>query len=137
MILVLGTDDALLEGLAQTLAASGQQVTVARTLDDAEELAKKHPPLLLVADRGRLTVSDGPRLARVAFAVGGAVIAYRSHSDSASSLALPSEIARITLADLELPLERNRLVALALYVTARAREAGRFRHGTPPESAAL
>jgi NAD(P)-dependent dehydrogenase (short-subunit alcohol dehydrogenase family) len=137
MILVLGTDDALLEGLAQALAASGQQVFVARTVEDAEELAKKHPPLLLVADRGRLTMSDGSRLARVAFAVGGAVVAYRSHAEGASSLALPSEIARMTLADLELPLERNRLVALALYVAARAREAGRIQHGTPPESAKL
>jgi DNA-binding NtrC family response regulator len=137
MILVLGTDDALLEGLAQALAASGQAVSVARTMDDAEDLAKRQPPVLLVADRSRLTMTDGTRLARVAFAAGGAVVAYRSHEESATSLSLPADIARITLADLELPLERNRLVALALYVAARAREAGRIRQGTPPESATL
>jgi hypothetical protein len=136
MILVLGNDDALLEGLAQALAASGQTVATAKAVEDAEEIAKRHPLLLLVADRARLTLSDGSRLARVAFRAGGAVVAYRGHEEPSGTVALPSEIARMTLADLELPLERNRLVALALYVAARAREVGRV-HGTPPESATL
>jgi hypothetical protein len=134
MILVLGTNDALLEGLAQALAASGQPVSVAKTIDDAEDAARRHAPLLLIADRSRLARTDGSRLARLAFAAGGAVVAYRSHDEPAETLALPSELARMTLADLELPLERNRLVALALYVVARAREVGRVQPDTPPAS---
>ena len=126
MILVLGADDALLEGLAQALAASGHSVAVARTLEDVEELAGREPPLLLVADCARLTLSESTKLARIATSAGSAVVAYRGHEEGPATLAFPAELARITLADLELPLERNRLVALALYVAARAREVGRM-----------
>jgi hypothetical protein len=137
MILVLGSDDALLEGLAQALAASGQAVHVARTLDDVEELAAREPLLLVVADRAQLTPSAGARLARLASAAGSAVVAYRGQESGTAALAFPPELARLTLADLELPLERNRLVALALYVAARAREVGRVPRSKPPAAPEL
>jgi DNA-binding NtrC family response regulator len=132
MILVLGTNEALLEGLAQALIATGQPVSVARTVDDAEDLARRDAPLLIVVDRARLTHSDDVHLARLAASTGAAVVVYRSHDEPVAVLALRAELARLTLADLELPLERNRLVALALYVAARAREVGRSRTDTPP-----
>jgi DNA-binding NtrC family response regulator len=137
MILVLGTDDALLEGLAQALSASGQAVTVAKSVEEVEEVTVRVSPLLLVADRARLTGSDGARVARIVVASGSALVAYRSHIGGGSAFALPAEVARIALADLELPLERNRLVALALYAAARAREVGRTSRSTPPESPAM
>lgn len=132
MILVLGTDDALLEGLAQALSASGQAVAVAKSIDEVEELAARTAPLLLVADRARLASASGARLARLAVAAGGALVAYRSSGEEGQAFALPAEVARIALADLELPLERNRLVALAVYAAARAREVGRVSRQTPP-----
>jgi DNA-binding NtrC family response regulator len=132
MILVLGTDDALLEGLAQALSASGQPVAVAKTIDEVEELTARTAPLLLIADRARLASAGGARLARLAVAAGGSLVAYRGSGEDDTVFALPAEVARIALADLELPLERNRLVAIAVYAAARAREVGRPGRRTPP-----
>ena len=126
MFLVVGTNDALLEGMAQALASTGQRVAVAKTFDEAEDVARDEAPLLLIAERTQFGAADGSRLAQLPLAAGGAVVAYRLHGQSNNAVALPPALARLTLADLELPLERHRLVSLALYVVARAREAGRL-----------
>ena len=51
MLLVIGSDDALLEGLAQSLAANGQRVATCQSLDEAAQIAEREPPLLLLVDR--------------------------------------------------------------------------------------
>lgn len=133
MLILIGHDDALLEGLAQLLAGAGHGVRVARSVPEAEELAQASAPLLIVIDRASVVHDQGEAAARIRLAPGGAFVLYRTTSDQGGSLALAHAIARQTLADLSLPLERQRLAALAQYVKARARESGRVRFDTPPE----
>lgn len=133
MLILIGTDDALLEGLAQLLAGAGHKVQVAHSVADAEEMARQVAPLLVVIDRESVASDSGEAASRIPLASGGAFVLYRTTSDQGGSLALAHGIARQTLADLALPLERQRLAALAQYVKARARESGRIRFDTPPE----
>lgn len=133
MLILIGTDDALLEGLAQLLAGAGHKVHVVHTLDEAEEIEQGALPLLVVVDRQSVVADAGERLARLALAPGGAFVLYRTSSDHSAHTALSHGLARLTLADLALPLERQRLAALAQYVKTRARESGRLRFDTPPE----
>lgn len=133
MLLVIGTDDALLEGLAQSLAANGRRVATCQTLDEAAQIAEREPPLLLLVDRALLGPSTEGALARVPVSTGGALVTYRSAGAVGGAVTLPPALSRLQIADLELPLERNRLLALAERLDARARQAGRDRHVRPPE----
>ena len=132
MLILIGSDDALLEGLAQLLAGAGHKVKVAHSVEEAEELARQAAPLLVVIDRESVAADSGEAASRIPLASGGAFVLYRTTSDQVGNLALAHGIARQTLADLALPLERQRLAALAQYVKARARESGRVRFDTPP-----
>jgi CheY-like chemotaxis protein len=135
MILLAGGNTALLEGLAQALANTGQRVLVAHSLDEAGELLARHPPILTVAERGLVTDSDtGRNFLRTTMAGGGALITYREAGDT--SRALPALLARHVLADLVLPLERNRMVALAEHLATRAKAVGRPTDVTLPDSPA-
>lgn len=129
LILLVGTEAPLLEGLSQTLAAVGHVPRIASTLSEAMEAAGQSPPLVAVVDRS-LLVSAGDAL-RIPLAPGGAIVAYRL--DGAETPPLPVSFQRVALADLRLPLERHRLVALLHHVEARARSAGRDRDPMPPE----
>ncbi|MEP7383092.1 MAG: hypothetical protein ABI910_15485 [Gemmatimonadota bacterium] len=133
MILLIGTDESLLEGLTQLLAGNGQRVRIAHSVAEAEEIAVQTLPLLVVVNRELVTDDGGARVCQIALAPGGAYVLYRAMTEEGGSLALPHSIARQTLADLSLPLERQRLLALAQYVGARARGSGRARSDTPPE----
>jgi ActR/RegA family two-component response regulator len=128
-ILLVGTDVPLLEGLAQTLAAVGHTTQLASTLAEAMEVAGLEPPLVAVIDRA-LIVPSGDAL-RIPLARGGTLVVYRP--DGASAAPLPVAVQRATLADLRLPLERQRLVALLQSVETRARSTGRDRIQTPPD----
>ena len=131
-ILLIGEDAALLEGVAQTLASNGHTSSVAMSLADARDLAQRTPPLVIVVDRRLL--SDEPL--GLPLAAGGAAVLYRTAG--ASSSVLPNGLGRSVLADLTLPLERNRLVALVQRVEDRAVTVGRGpRRNTPPETPAL
>lgn len=132
MLLLIGTDEALLEGLAQSLAGAGHSVQVARSIEEAEESAITKKPLLVVVDRRMLATESSERLAALPHAPGGAIVLYRTSDDHEPQVAMSHGVARLTLADLTLPLERQRLVALAQYVTSRARGSGRVRFDTPP-----
>jgi hypothetical protein len=124
MILLAGGNTALLEGLAQAFANTGQRVIVAHSLDEARDLQAPHPPILTVAERGLLSDSEsGKSFLNTTLAGGGALVTYREAGDT--SRALPAVLARHVLADLVLPLERNRLVALADHLVTRARAVGR------------
>lgn len=136
MILLAGGNTALLEGLAQAFANSGQRVIVAHSLDEARELQAGQPPILTVVERGLLSDSEpGKSFFNTTLAGGGALVTYREAGDT--SRALPAVLARHVLADLVLPLERNRLVALADHLETRARAVGRQPDVTlPPDSPA-
>lgn len=128
-VMLVGTDAALLEGLAQSLAALGHRPAVTMSLSDARELCASHPPLVLVADRA-LASSSGAELLAVPIAAGGARLLYRTASMPPSPL-LPA-LQRAVLADLTLPLERHRLAALVQSVGERARTTGKAPRATPP-----
>ncbi len=128
-ILLVGTDVPLLEGLAQTLAAVGHNTQLASSLAEAMEAAAIEAPLVAVVDRA-LILPTGEAL-RLPLARGGAMVVYRP--DGATAAPLPVSVQRAVLADLRLPLERHRLVALLQHVEGRARSTGRDRVQTPPE----
>ena len=133
-VMLVGTDVALLEGLAQSLAGLGHRPAVTSSLADARELGASHPPLVLVVDRA-LASSAGSELLTVPIAAGGARILYRVASLPPSAL-LPA-VQRTVLADLTLPLERHRLAALCQTVGERAKATGKAPRTTPPDVRAV
>ena len=129
VILLVGLDAPTLEGLAQTLAAVGHTPLLASSIGEAAEVAAASPPLVAVLDREvAATSADAFRLP---VARGGAIVLFRTTSDPHAPLA--ASLQRSVLADLSLPLERKRLVALVQHVEERARAAGHDRIETPPE----
>ena len=133
-VMLVGTDAALLEGLAQSLAGLGHRPAVSASLGEARELCAASPPLVLVVDRA-LASSAGAELLAVPIASGGARILYRVVSMAPAPL-LPA-LQRAVLADLTLPLERHRLAALVQSVGARAKTTGKAPRTTPPEQRAI
>lgn len=130
--LVIGSDESVLEGIAQALAAAAQRVHVTRSLTEAAAVLDEIRPVVMVVERRHVTDAEFQRL-RVSH--GSALILYRGDTDAAP--VLPATIQRQTLADLVLPWERQRLVTIVQRFTERARAAGRARPDTPPESHAV
>jgi DNA-binding NtrC family response regulator len=132
-ILLAGEDPALLEGLVQSLVALGHSPSVALSLAEARETAARgNAPLMLVVDRGFVD-GTGTDVLTVPLAPGGTVVLYRTPgSDRAGALTPPLQ--RAVLADLTLPLERHRLVALVQHVEERARATGRTPRHAPREA---
>lgn len=120
-VLLLGGDESLLEGLAQTLAAAGHPAVVAGSLGDALALAAADPPLVTVVERS--LALDHVEVSRLRVKPGGALIVF--HTVGAKATPLPPALQRQTLADLALPLERQRLVALVRSLASRALRVGR------------
>jgi CheY-like chemotaxis protein len=122
MILLVGRDAALLEGLVQTLAARGYSTTAVDGLQEAQENAAVNQPLVAVIDRDLAAAAPGLVLG-IPLVRGGALLAFHERPESRAMLAAPLQ--RALLADLALPLERNRLLALVQHVEERARATGR------------
>ncbi|MFN2398263.1 MAG: hypothetical protein ABR543_06420, partial [Gemmatimonadaceae bacterium] len=107
-VLLVGTDAALLEGLAQSLAAAGHAPRFAHSIDEAATFADADLSLVAVVERS-LAIAN-PTVLSLPLARGGALLLYHKTHDSAG---MPSSaLHRAALADLTLPLERHRLVAL-------------------------
>jgi hypothetical protein len=131
-ILLAGEDAALLEGLVQSLVALGHNPSVALSLAEARETAVRgDAPLMFVVYRGFVDGS-GTEVLGVPLAPGGTLVLYRTPGSFPGALPLPLQ--RAVLADLTLPLERNRLVALVQHVEERARATGRTPRHTPRET---
>lgn len=128
MILLVGGDAALLEGVVQTLAARGYATTVSSSLQDAAECCSGNPPLVAVIDRDLAAEAPGLVLG-IPLVRGGAVVVFHQKVEELAMLA--PALQRALLADLALPLERNRLLALVQHVEERARATGRRSHDTP------
>lgn len=133
IVFLIGSEDALLEGLAQTLAAAGHVPRVLHAVADAHARARDEVPLVAVVERA-VAASDAAAL-RLPLAVGGATFLYHSGTESAPGGALSLAVQRLVMAELALPLERHRLLALIQRVEERARVTGRGARGTdtPPE----
>jgi DNA-binding NtrC family response regulator len=133
-ILLVGSDAALLEGLAQTLAARGYTTVVATGLRDAQECAASNAPLVVVIQRELAAAAPGMMLS-IPICRGGALVSFHQRADESPILAPP--VQRALLADLALPLERNRLLALVQHVEERVRATGRQHLNTPPSGQEL
>lgn len=129
-ILLVGTDVPLLEGLSQSFAALGFTPQVAQSLHDARELAAHDEPLIAVVSRG-LAEASGAEMLGIPLAPGGALVLYGV--SGTELVTLSPTLQRAVMADLTLPLERKRLIALVQHVGDRARAAGRDRGNEPPE----
>ena len=121
VILLAGGDEPMLEGLAQTLTAAGHRPVLAATAAEAVARAREEAPLVAILDRA-LVQADG-ELQSLRLRPGGACIVYRGPGLPREPL--PRALQRLTLAEVALPLERHRVVALVESVVARARAAGR------------
>jgi DNA-binding NtrC family response regulator len=130
-ILLVGGDEALLEGLAQMLAHAGHVPHTAHSAHDAIEVAASARPLVAILERG-LALAN-PELARLPLQSGGSFLIY--HSGDSTRPPLAASLQRLVLADLDLPLERNRLLALVQRVDERARATGRPSDETPHDRA--
>ena len=116
MILVVGPDEALLEGISQTLVGAGYQALVVQDVPHAVEALGSDRPLMAVVHRDEL-VQNGAG-SRVPLAPGGALVSF--HTEDTRESQLPFALKRATLAELQLPLERHRLLALLRHVESRA-----------------
>ena len=125
-IMLVGTDAALLEGLSQSLAALGHRPMVASTVAEARERAATNTPLVMIVDR-TVASAEGAALLALPLAPGGARLVYRTAATAPAPL-LPA-LGRSVLADLMLPLERQRLSALVKSVSDRATTTGRTAEG--------
>jgi len=135
-ILLIGTEESLLEGLAQSLAAIGHRARIVSGVAEGVEVAALAPPLVAVVER-TIAIAE-PNVLHLGLAHGGAMLLYRSQPDHTTPpAALAPALQRAVLADLALPLERNRLIALVQRVEERARATGAGRHDTPPEHRAF
>jgi DNA-binding NtrC family response regulator len=133
-VLLVGEDGALLEGLSQSLAAVGYVPMTAATLHEARESAAANAPLLVVVQR-ELAAQASAEALGISLAPGGALVLFRGASAAAAAIA--PTLQRSVLAELTLPLERNRLIALAQHVHERVLATGRAGRRTPPEQRAL
>jgi DNA-binding NtrC family response regulator len=133
-VLLVGEDGALLEGLSQSFAALGYAPRVATTLHEAREAALDAAPLMAVVER-ELAAESGADALAIPLAPGGALVLYHGSVDVRPSIS--PTVQRSVLADLTLPLERNRLMALAQHVHERVQATGRGKRTTPPEQQAF
>jgi len=134
-VLLVGEDDALLEGLAQSFAALGYLTQVAATLHEARDTSMSGPaPLLAIVDR-ELAAGSGAETLAIRLSPGGAIVLF--HSGPENRRAIAPTLQRAVMADLTLPLERARLIALAQHVQERIRATGRGKRHTPPEQQAF
>jgi hypothetical protein len=128
-IMLVGSDEALLEGLAQSLTALGHRALMPHDVSEAVETATAHPPLLAVV--GQSALRSDPRALRIPVTPGGALVLYRTPGAAATLIAGTQ---RNVIAELVLPLEKHRLLALVHHLEERVRVTGREQHrNTPPE----
>ena len=119
-VILVGADIALLEGLAQTLLGLEHDVMFAATVEEIAGMATDVPALTVVSSAA---LEDAGFGANLPLTLGSALIVYGGSHDERPFL--PPRLQRATLAQLVLPLERHRLVALIQSFESRSRTTGR------------
>jgi DNA-binding NtrC family response regulator len=130
--LVIGSDESVLEGIAQALGSAGHRSHVTRSIAEAAAVLTEIRPVVILVERG---CAAEPEFSRLPLPPGCAVVLYRN--DEEPTPALPATVQRLTLADLVLPWERQRLITMVQRLTERAVATGRTRIDTPPEDRAV
>src|SRR5690348_10988622 len=121
-VILVGTDAALLEGLAQSFATNGFKPHVVNSIIDARELAVDSRPIVAVVERDLAMAAPGDAMS-IPLASGGSLALFHG-GDSAGTT--PIRLQRSVVAELILPLERARLVALTKSLAGRAEVVGRL-----------
>ena len=122
-VILVGTDAALLEGLAQSYASSGFKPNVVSSLIDACELSVESRPIVALVERDLAMASPGDAMS-IQLASGGSLALFHG-GDSAGMT--PIRLQRSVVAELILPLERARLMALTRSLAGRAEVAGKVK----------
>jgi len=130
--LVIGSDESVLEGIAQALAVAGARPHVVRSIAEAAAVLQEIQPLVALVERQS---ASNPEFLTLRLPPGCAVVLYRHDGDATP--ALPTAVQRLTLADLVLPWERQRLTTMVQRLTERAVASGRGRRDTPTEDRAI
>lgn len=132
-VILVGTDVALLEGLAQTLIGFGHEVLLAATVGEiAGAMSGDLPAIAVVSCEALENVGPG---ATLPLTPGGAIIVYgKTHGERPI---LAQKLQRATLAHLVLPLERHRLIALVQSFESRSRTTGRSIRGDTDDDSHL
>ena len=130
--LVIGWDEGVLEGIAQALGTAGSRAHVARSIAEATAVLTEIQPVVVVVERG---CASDPEFLHLRLPPGCALVLYRH--DEADAPGRPTLGQRMTLADLILPWERQRLITMVQRLTERAVATGRTRRTTPPENRAV
>jgi DNA-binding NtrC family response regulator len=115
IILLIGHDESLLEGVSQTLTAAGHTVLSSDSITTGVEALRDRPALVAVVEH-ELLLSESAT--RIPLAPGGGILVF--HVAEHGAIPLPPRIRRLTIAELELPLERHRLVSLVKHVEGRS-----------------
>ena len=131
--MLVGSDVALLEGLAQTLVGFGHDVAFAATVAEAAASLSEDLPALAVVSCQAL--EEAGIAMTLPLTPGGAMIVYGTSHDHQPFL--PTKLQRATLAHLVLPLERHRLMALVQSFDSRFRTTGRSTHEEPGDDSRL
>ncbi len=124
-VLIVGPYAPELEVVAQGFVAAGIRNSGVVEPHDAAIQARAHPPIAILL--ARQAAADFPQLLSLPLAPGGALLLWHPFNAPEDSI-LPLSAQRLVLADLALPLERLRLVALVRHLIARAADAGRGLH---------
>jgi hypothetical protein len=128
-LLIVGTNATLIEGVAQILTSEGYQLLFSRSLAESLDTVGDIRPLVVLVERSAI---DEIRMTlRVPLSEGGAFLVF--HGEDELPAPLPRGVQRSTLAELELPLERQRLMTLLRYVETRAHAVGRDQPGNGAE----
>lgn len=122
-VILIGSDAALMEGLAQSFASQGLSPTVVGTILEACEVAVDIAPIMVVIDRPTAVAAPGDALS-IPMLAGGSLVLYRGAGER-DPVETPAILRRSVMAELALPLERRRLMSLALKAKERAVASGR------------
>ncbi len=125
-VVLLGSDPAVLKSLAQSLADSGHRIFLANDTADILAIARAAGTTVLVTERSLLLAPEVAE--RLPARLGAdALIAFHSGilRDDDCSPAIPQRLHRLVLADLCLPQEMMRLLALIGAVEHLAERADR------------
>lgn len=119
LVLVLGRDAGAVEGIAQMLLAGGVRVATADDPHGVQGTMRGELPLVALVERGLAT--EYPDVLELPRRRGGATILW--HGAEPDDVVV-TPIRRAILAEVQLPLERTRLLALVRHVAARTVQAG-------------
>jgi hypothetical protein len=126
-VLIVGGDPAVQEGVLQSVRAAGLDAEACPDVRCASDAAAESPPVALVVHIDH--ASTGEELRRMALLPGGVIILF--HDSDRAGASSRQSFGRAVIAELRLPLERARLIALLNRVVERARITGRDKR--PPE----